>query len=393
MFNLSKDEITFEVVENFCREWPEGVRVEYKQEIKDIPKIVSSFANTQGGIYIIGVKANQTDNKVVFPIEGIPDTVGIEEAVMQSAYEGIYPPVMPEVIKVNVPESDDVPESDNVVIIVRVDESVSAPHAIQNSTRVYIRVGSVTQPYKKPELSELDRIEYLFKRRQDTQIVGQRILDQIEDRSSLIYTLNNPTMKLIARPVLAYRPVISPSAIYGLYRTYDYMKRVPGGVCRFTEPSRYNNHELSDNYLELNEYGIVYYVMKLHEYEADTISMYEFIDGIDELLKYARRLYNACDAIVTIKVIAELENVFEKKMPRRLINGQIHLNSEPVCYTSKVSASTSKTYLSRDLKDPAHQKTIFEELTLQLLWAFNIPTDNENIIGPVRTVIEDCIRE
>ena len=108
MFNLSKDEITFEVVENFCRGWPEGVRVEYKQEIKDIPKIVSSFANTQGGIYIIGVKANQTDNKVVFPIEGIPDTVGIEEAVMQSAYEGIYPPVMPEVIKANVPESDDI---------------------------------------------------------------------------------------------------------------------------------------------------------------------------------------------------------------------------------------------------------------------------------------------
>jgi predicted HTH transcriptional regulator len=110
MFNLPKDEITFEVVENFCREWPEGVRVEYKQEIKDIPKIVSSFANTQGGIYIIGVKANQTDNKVVFPIEGIPETAGIEERIIQSAYQGIYPPVMPEVIKVNVPESDNVEE-------------------------------------------------------------------------------------------------------------------------------------------------------------------------------------------------------------------------------------------------------------------------------------------
>ena len=149
--------------------------------------------------------------------------------------------------------------SDNVVIIVRVDESVSAPHAIQNSTRVYIRVGSVTQPYKKPELAEIDRIEYLFKRRQDTQIVAQQILDRIENRSSLIYTLNNPTMKLIARPVLAYRPVISPSAIYGLYRTYDYMKRVPGGVCRFTEPSRYNNHELSDN-LKCQRKLFVYYI-------------------------------------------------------------------------------------------------------------------------------------
>ena len=388
MFNLSKDEITFEVVENFCREWPEGVRVEYKQEItKDIPKIVSSFANTQGGVFIIGVKADKNDNTVMFPIEGIPETAGIEERIMQSAYEGIYPPVIPEVIKV------DVPDTDNVVIIVRVAESVNAPHAIQNSTRVYIRVGSVTQPYKKPELAEIDRIEYLFKRRQDTQIVAQQILDRIENRSSLIYTVNNPTMKLIARPVFAYRPMISPTAIYDLYRTYAYIKRVPGGICRFIEPSRRKNHELSDNYLELNEYGIVYYITKLYEDEADTISMHDFIDGIDELLKYTRRLYNACDAIVTIEVIAELENVFEKKMPRKLISGQIHLNSEPVCYTSKVSASTSKTYLSRDLKDPARQKTIFEELTLQILWAFNIPTDNEHLITHIRKSIEDCIDE
>ena len=387
MFNLSKDEITFEVVENFCREWPEGVRVEYKQEIKDIPKIVSSFANTQGGIYIIGVKANQTDNKVVFPIEGIPETVGIEEAVMQSAYEGIYPPVMPEVIKVNVPESE------NIVVIVRVDESVSAPHAIQNSTRVYIRVGSVTQPYKKPELAEIDRIEYLFKRRQDTQIVAQQILDRIENRSSLIYTLNNPTMKLIARPVLAYRPVISPSAIYGLYRTYDYMKRVPGGVCRFTEPSRYNNHELSDDYLELNECGIVYYATKLYESEEESIGVQEFIRGINELLRAAKEFYNACDALVTIEVIAELHKVFERKLSKRFDDRPVHLHHEPVCYASEVFASTSETYPSRDLKDPAHQKNIFEELTMQLLWAFNIPTDNEDIIEYVRKMVGYRISE
>ena len=85
MFNLTKEEITFEVVQAFCREWQEGVRVEYKQEIKDIPKIVSSFANTQGGVFIIGVKANQTDNEVIFPIEGIPKTPGLEERIVQSA--------------------------------------------------------------------------------------------------------------------------------------------------------------------------------------------------------------------------------------------------------------------------------------------------------------------
>ena len=394
MFNLSKDEITFEVVENFCREWPEGVRVEYKQEIKDIPKIVSSFANTQGGIYIIGVKANQTDNTVVFPIEGMPDTAGFEERIMQSAFEGIYPPVIPEVIKVNVPDTD------NVVVIVRVDESVNAPHAIQNSTRVYIRVGSVTQPYKKPELAEIDRIEYLFKRRQDTQIVTQQILDRIENRSSRIYTLNNPTMKLIARPMFAYRPMISPTTIYNLYRTDGNIKRVPGGICHFREPSRHYNYEPSDNYLEVNEYGIVYHITKLSEWVEGLINWEEFIDGIGKLLQAAKKLYNACDTLVNFEVIAELENVFEKKMQQEFIKDPFSLNSDhipltsaPICYDSEIFASTSKTYLSHDLKDPAHQKNIFEELTMQLLWAFNIPTDNEDIIEYVRKAIEYRIRE
>lgn len=382
MFNLSKGEITFEVVENFCRELPEGVRVEYKQEIKDIPKIVSSFANTQGGVFIIGVKANQTDNKVVFPIEGISDTAGIEERITQSAYEGIYPPVIPEVIKV------DVPESENVVVIVRVDESVNAPHAIQNSTRVYIRVGSVTQPYKKPELAEIDRIEYMFKRRQDTQIITQQILDRIEKRIRHFYHLNTSRMKLIVHPVFAYRPVISPTTIYNLYRPHTATKRVPGGVCRFIGPYSPHDHELIDDYLELNEYGIVYYATRLYESEEESISVNQFIKGIDELLQSAEKLYDACDALVNIKMVVELENVLGKKLLTKFRGGCISLNSDPVCYASEVFASTSKTYLSRDLKDPGHQKNIAEELTTQLLWAFNMPIEEEDLIEHVREEIK-----
>ena len=114
MFNLTKEEITFEAIEAFCREWQEGIRVEYKQQLtKDIPKIVSSFANTQGGIFIIGVNANQTDNKVLFPIQGIPKTEGIEERIVQSAITGIYPSVIPEVSIIEVPDTD------NVIIVVR----------------------------------------------------------------------------------------------------------------------------------------------------------------------------------------------------------------------------------------------------------------------------------
>ena len=157
------DKIIFEDIESFCKQWTENVRVEYKREInlkKHIPKIVSSFANTYGGIFLIGVEADKIKNEVI-SIDGIPKTPGIQERIQQSALQGIYPGVIAEV------ELVDVPGSENVVVVVSVDESVQAPHAIQNSTRVYIRTGSVTEPY---ELADIDRINYMFRRREDSQI-------------------------------------------------------------------------------------------------------------------------------------------------------------------------------------------------------------------------------
>ena len=70
MFTKPIDEITFEDVESFCKEWSESVRVEYKRELnvkKHIPKVVSSFANTYGGIFLIGVEADNDNQHAHFP--------------------------------------------------------------------------------------------------------------------------------------------------------------------------------------------------------------------------------------------------------------------------------------------------------------------------------------
>ena len=179
MFTKPIDETTFEDVESFCQQWAEGVRVEYKSEIEEvkgkIPKIVSSLANTYGGILLIGVEADQKNNRVS-SIPGIPQRNGIEEQIQQSALTGIYPGVIPEIKLV------DVPNTGNVVVIVRVDESVQAPHAIKEITQVYIRVGSITQPYEY-KLADMDRIAYMFKRREDSQAIARQILGRIEGRA------------------------------------------------------------------------------------------------------------------------------------------------------------------------------------------------------------------
>ena len=143
---------------DFCKTFPEGVRVEYKQEpTKHIPKIISSFANTVGGIWIIGVETDKTTNLPRLPLEGMKQTAGVQEQITQSARTGIYSAITPDVRVLDVPG-----KPDRMIVVVKVPESIEDPHAIENSTRVYIRTASTTEPY---DLADIDRIDYLLKRR------------------------------------------------------------------------------------------------------------------------------------------------------------------------------------------------------------------------------------
>ena len=283
MFTKPIDEIEFEDVESFCEEWAEGVRVEYKRDMnikKQIPKIVSSFANTSGGFFLIGVDADQQNNRVD-SIPGIPQQNGIEEQIQQSALTGIDPGVIPKIKLV------DIPNSENVVVIVHVDESVQAPHAIEQSTKVYFRSGSITQPYER---ANIDRISYMLKRREDSQVFAQQIFNRIEERISNIdpafRTIENtehlfsnfPTFTVIARPVFPYRPLISASNIHESHRGPLWPpRRVTGGHFCYNE----------EEYWELNEYGIVYHRGVLLIQTEQGINYEVFLWRINELITLA----------------------------------------------------------------------------------------------------------
>lgn len=122
MFNIPLSEIDFAKVESFCREWPEGIRVDYKTEPVNIPKVVSSFANTSGGIWIIGVKTDAR-NMPSFPLSGCPFRAGLEEQITQSSFQGIYPGIIPAAKLVPVTS-----DPGKVIVVVKDLESIEAPH-------------------------------------------------------------------------------------------------------------------------------------------------------------------------------------------------------------------------------------------------------------------------
>ena len=392
MFTKSLDEITFEDVDTFCREQPEGVRVEYKSEIntkRHIPKMVSAFANTFGGIFLIGVESEQTKNEVIFPIQGIPNEPGFEERIQQSSLEGIYPAVIPEIKII------DVPHNNNIIVIVRVDESIQAPHAIQNSKRTYIRTGSITEPY---DFADMDRIAYMFKRREDSQENAKRILDRIDERAKRFSIQDKPSLTVIAQPVYPYRPVITTSDIYELLERVPFPPRkVAGGVANVR----------NDNiFFELNEYGIIYHRSVLpkhqqsnmhHELIGVAVNYCDFIRTISVLIYQAKRLYEKCEYVGNIEVSARLQNVIRIQLydpDDRLLYAQKiteHIPDGPVCSDSEVSASTQ--CMPRDFNNTDSLINIAEELVHQLLWAFNIPINESWVIERVGKQIESFFGE
>ena len=358
MFTKLAADITFSDVEEFCRQFGEGVRVEYKREIQHIPKTVSAFANTQGGIFIIGAETDKRTNQVI-AIDGIPNSGGIEEQIQQSALTGIYPAVIPEVIICEAPAN-----SNNVVVIVRVNESPQAPHAIENSKKVYVRTGSITQPY---DYAEVDRIEYMLKRRENSQSTIRQIRKQIEERLDPLFSTNEPNITVIAHPVFPHRPLMSTGEIYEFIKTDNSFlfndreanfgtRRVAGGVCFIGSAS-------DTPYSELNEYGFVYRRESLcretvpyGNEQKECLNYRQFIRTIKELIQETQSFYKECGYLGNIEIMVQLQHVRMEKLGFYEPDGspsiiEFQLIDRQQCLDSQVLASThsvSHTTLSQE---------------------------------------------
>jgi len=97
-------QITFADVDAFCRTMqPEGARLDYKgiEFPKHLDKSIAAFANTLGGLIILGVDADKKNNTPIWPPkDGLALDNGLSERVIQVAQDAIYPPVRVDVSNV-----------------------------------------------------------------------------------------------------------------------------------------------------------------------------------------------------------------------------------------------------------------------------------------------------
>jgi predicted HTH transcriptional regulator len=123
----------------------ENVRLEFKREAPtkdEILKKVSSFANTFGGLIVVGAEA-ENDGRLR-ALRGIPIQPSYKQTIVQWCTSGAMPPITVEV-------SDPIPSPEGgtqVCYVIAVAESEQAPHFLNGRKGVYIRTDEFSSKFE-----------------------------------------------------------------------------------------------------------------------------------------------------------------------------------------------------------------------------------------------------
>jgi len=170
------NEITYQDIIDFCAAgYSEGFILEYKRDFaslsnEKIAKTVAAFANTYGGILIIGVDA--PSGKPVAPFEGFnfDTSLKYEEKIESVILSHIKEPVFPEVRVCD-------PMNGKTFIVVRVSESHLTPHRVSDNTKIYVRTGQSSTPNVE---ATYDKIEWLATRRKKSEEFREILIQESE---------------------------------------------------------------------------------------------------------------------------------------------------------------------------------------------------------------------
>jgi len=373
------NEIEFEDVKAFCDEQiEENRRVEYKKafsskdEKKQIAKEISAFANTHGGIILVGV--GEKDRKPKLPIDGIDYVKGLNEKVTSIALKNIYPPVFPEI---QVCEFGDTLEK--AVVVIRVQESDETPHTVENTTGIYVRVDSQSEPQRAP----FEEIEWLMNRRKKAVENRERLLRRAEERFD-----NQPTRQNFkAFQCVSVIPVFPHAPLVALEKISDIVDKSKVSVhnCDFPLTSQYKTaHEsIIDeaqysaflNYTEINLFGLIFSKQSLWEnHNEKIVNLYEAAHMVEGVLRFSLNFYKKVGYRGLISINLSLEGINEGI----LANPSSIMRSKPL--ERPLGSSDFDDFISLKRKVNVSELSgrfdeVVEGLYNEFLWSFGVDND------------------
>lgn len=394
--------ITVEHVRAFCGNFTEGLRVEYKRafdaSVRDkIAKVISSFANSQGGVLVIGISA--INGVPQPPFEGFvqPPRDELRLTVENICLTSIYPPLLP----ITTVVASDIPE--HVFLVIEVEESSQAPHAIENSQKVYVRTGDATNPY---DLAKVDLILDLVKRRTDPLQLRDRLLADARGRAKDERNLGLPRMEISVCPTFPRTALSTPADANTFLQQIQFiqrptmtfllphnsLRRVPDGAASVS----LHGDTKTRRYVELNKYGLLYvsrpFGRRPWAHAQDAILQLAFGDLLHTLMQTtacAMRFYSEKfrgDLLMDVSLMSVANQImrFRDAIPPFLDLGN---GDDFRCHSDSVLAS--RIVSTEDLN--RRQSEIVTDILGELTWSF-WQGNGEHPIGALRAFVEQSLQ-
>ena len=386
------NEIEFEDVKAFCDEQiEENRRLEYKKafsskdEKKQIAKEISAFANTHGGIILVGV--GEKDRKPKLPIDGIDYVKGLNEKVTSIALKNIYPPVFPETTVCRFENNHE-----KAVVVIRVQESDETPHTVERTTGIYVRVDSQNEPQR----ARYEEIEWLINRREKAVENRERLLRRAEERFD-----NQPRRKNFkAFQCVSVIPVFPHAPLVALKNVSDIAKKskvlVP--TCHFPLTSQYKTAHESIvyekysanaflNYTEINLFGLIFSKQSLWGSDNEKkVNLFEAAYMVEGMLRFSLNFYEKIGYRGLILISLSLEG----------IRGGFLTNPSSITWSEDIeqplgssdfddSITLERKITVRELSERFDE--IVKDLFNEFLWSFGVDDDQQ------RGLIDEIIKQ
>jgi len=394
LFSRPIADITFEDVKEFCKRFREGLRVEYKSTFdanvkKKISRVASSFANSYGGILVVGINANN----------GIPqepfDGIEFDDREPRLTVENICrADIFPEVVVYQSLVPSPIPGK--AFLIVQVNESPKAPHAIENSTLVYVRTGDSANPTTLADMAMIERL--LLRRRELLARWGEFYGESEEFARKLLEQKSDPVLEVRIGPVYPTDLVIAREKVFDFLSDYR-LQRSSGFQADST--SRHPNGAIllrkhrAARYLNIGEFGTIHYVESLESTvrEAEHLSdksdsgqvVYPFWWVVGPLLRVlgvAAALVKSHAVSCDLRIEATLANVFGHAFYLPYGEGFGLPSEAGSTVANKIRASTR---CSSELL-PDKQDELAADLLYQLRWPLG--SDQQDTRAAVRSIVE-----
>lgn len=407
ILNRPINAFSFEDVVAFCQKgFPEGVEVDYKRDYppKGLQKHFAAFANTRGGVIILGV---EEDSKTGKPVRwnGVADDAKLVERVNQESCN--LSPLPSYQIHKTSPNKDG-----RVFILIRVLEGDKTPYYVQNDSNIWIRTGNISTPIdiSSPEWTELliGKQEKAAKARNNyLKIAGvvfeealkreerkrQRLITEAKEKNdgsdkNYYQKQLGTDIGMCEITILPYFPreaLVTPQEIIDKVENYVYSKGSYGGFPdRSLEPIPegvlHFNHGYYNGYVECQQVysrGLLYNkldVMRVDEHSRRVIYLSSLARRLFIILKTAKNFYNNFGYQGVLKINVSLSNVGEMFVklihPFRDEDKECLLND----YSWNFELDTSI------LGDEDKFKQFYVEVIRNLYWSLGIRTLSDKVL-------------